>query len=543
MTHALIYTTSGLSLIAVAAIPLPWLMRAFLFWTGLSLLVVGIAYHINRPEVFRKRADGTIPLYIRWLFIPFLWGSTLYNLWAKRTDNVPALQKIENHLFLGCRLSSRDMEVLNRQDIRAILDVTAEFDALDWSAVAEEIDYLNLPVLDQAPPTAKQCIQAIHWIHAHVSKGQNVLVHCAMGRSRSALMVAAYLLSQKSHYSPQQIIEELRSIRRTVRLTKKQAELLQKLYQEGSLQTQNNAWLIVNPVAGGGKWEQHKPYILSHLEPYLKLTIKCTTPEISAARLTQEAIQDMPDIIIAGGGDGTLAEVAGELIGTKIALGIMPLGTANSLSYAIWGNSAKLTPIETACFSLTEGKSQWIDTARCNDKTMLLMAGIGFAEKMIKLADRDKKNNNGQIAYIQGLWQAALEKQHYNVRLTLDDQEPEHIHTTSLVIANAAPPTSILAQGGGAPNITDGLLDITWIDSEDKHIEQLTSLANLAVAGITNSAADMGIQYRQAKTVLLEVDPPIAYMVDGERNEPDSLRIALNHKSLKVMVPIGTECC
>lgn len=50
--------------------------------------------------------------------------------------------------------------------------------------------------------------------------------------------------------------------------------------------------------------------------------------------------------------------------------------------------------------------------------------------------------------------------------LILDDGEPFSIETNSLVVANAAPLTTILAQGKGNPDYFDGLLDITWIKSE-----------------------------------------------------------------------------
>lgn len=51
----------------------------------------------------------------------------------------------------------------------------------------------------------------------------------------------------------------------------------------------------------------------------------------------------------------------------------------------------------------------------------------------------------------------------------------------------------------------------------------------------------MGVQYRQAKTVLVESNPATAYMLDGERKEPRSLHIKLNHKSLKVMFLINNN--
>jgi diacylglycerol kinase (ATP) len=101
------------------------------------LTAVATAYVFQRPDIFRKKQDGSIPFYIRWLFIPFLCGVQLYNTWARKNDSVPAIQKIDNNLFLASRLFLSEMPELHQHGIKAILDVTAEFDGLDWSASGE----------------------------------------------------------------------------------------------------------------------------------------------------------------------------------------------------------------------------------------------------------------------------------------------------------------------------------------------------------------------------------------------------------------------
>jgi diacylglycerol kinase family enzyme len=45
--------------------------------------------------------------------------------------------------------------------------------------------------------------------------------------------------------------------------------------------------------------------------------------------LTRRAVKENSQIIVAGGGDGTVNAVANELMGTSITLGVIPLGTLN----------------------------------------------------------------------------------------------------------------------------------------------------------------------------------------------------------------------
>ncbi len=193
--HIKYYYTLGafIALCLCIAIPNVVLQMAF-GWVALSLGLVSSAYWFNSAGVFRKSQDGSIPWYISWSFVPFLMGCQAYNAWARKHDKVPAIQKIDKQLYLACRLFPNDVEQLKREKIGAILDVTAEFDALEWTLVDENIEYLNIPVLDHSVPTVAQVNQAVNWLHNQVRKGNNVVVHCALGRGRSVLMLAAYLV-------------------------------------------------------------------------------------------------------------------------------------------------------------------------------------------------------------------------------------------------------------------------------------------------------------------------------------------------------------
>ena len=171
----------------------------FFYWTALSLSLVSGAYIFNIGKIFRKRENGVIPFYIRWAFIPFLLGAQVYNAWSRKHDKVPPIQQINDNLFLACRLFPSDIDTLKSNNITAILDVTCEFDGLEWSSTQERINYLNVPVLDHSVPTRSQLNQAINWIHHQIQKNNKVVVHCALGRGRSVFVMAAYLLSQNKY--------------------------------------------------------------------------------------------------------------------------------------------------------------------------------------------------------------------------------------------------------------------------------------------------------------------------------------------------------
>ncbi len=504
-------------------------------WTGFSLIAVSSAYLLRYPALFRKREDGAIPFYIRWIFVPFLLGSWLYNEYARRTDKVPPLQKIEESLFLGCRMSTQHVDLLNENDIGAILDVTAEFDGLDWTAYQEDFAYLNIPVLDHTSPTTEQLLHAINWLDQKIADGQKVVVHCALGRGRSVLVVAAYLLAKHPSLTIDEAMANIQSIRTTARLNKRQRSALAKIQQGGHLNLSKSLTLIANPVAGGGKWKTEKADILAQLNEKFRVTVEETTPDVDGEALAKKAVEEGVDIVVACGGDGTITEVASALADTDTTLGIIPLGTANALCQVLHGYTSKIMPVGTACEIIIDGHAIYMDTARCNDKMMLLVAAVGFEERMISAADRGEKDNGGQMAYLRGLWDAISQNDNLSFSLSLEDGPTQHIDTPSLVIANAAPVTTALAQGGEPPDVTDGKLDITWLTPQASADKQFLSLAELVLTTSESKQQSDTITHTQASSLTLEFDEEVSYALDGEIFNAKHIEINIQPRSLKVL--------
>ena len=531
------------SLFAAAsfAVSLLWL-KLLLAWTALSLLVVSSAYCFNLASVFRKRSNGSMPWYSRWLFIPFLLGVRLYNHIARARDTVPPVQRIAKGLYLGARLTAADLDLLQRQRISAVLDVTAEFAALDQLSQLPDIKYLNIPVLDHACPSAAQLSQAVRWLQQQRAAGNRVLVHCALGRGRSVLVLAAFLLSRHQSQSTGQAVALIRQVRHTARLNRRQLKALRQFADNFSDTKPKPVWLIANPVSGGGKWAQAEAEIISLLSPFLSLNIQLTSETCSAQQLAQQAVAAGCELVIVCGGDGSVTEVASVLVGRDVRLGIIPLGTTNALCHALWGVSAKLLPLRSACLNILDGESKAIDTARCNDKLMLLLAGVGFEQQMIAAADRERKNALGQLAYLDGLWQAVQSNQQQDLVLTLDDKPAQALTTSSLVVANAAPLTTLLAQGGGAPDLTDGKLDVTWLKTEPSS-SALPGLAELALAGLTGLNPEIASQSCQAHRIHIQRQDgtTLHYVIDGEVFSDKALDIRIVPASLHIMLADDDE--
>lgn len=521
-----------------AAILMPYVILQILFsWCFLSLTLVSFAYAFDIPSIFRKRQDGKIAAWIRWAYIPFLLGAKAYNAWARRYDTVPAIQQVLPGLYLSRRLLPSDLEELNDKKINCIVDVTAEFVGLESAMTDKKFNYLTIPTLDHKVPSLHKLIHALNWIDTQLSLSQSVVVHCALGRGRSVFVVAAYMLSKDSSLSVEEVLSKLNKTRSTAKLNRGQIKILHAIKNKEQLQFEKPAWLIANPVSGGKKWQENMQQLIRELTKKYRLKIHETTKSSSAAEITQLALSEGIDQIIVGGGDGTVTEVATELINTKITLGIIPLGTANALCHVLYGVTTKFSPIENACNAIVSGKAKEIDTAQCNKQTILLLLGIGLEQEMIKHAHREEKNTQGQLAYLSGFFNAALSEKTQKLKVTFDNEKAMTINANSLVIANIAPFSTVLAHGGKQPEPDDGKLHISYLAAASGVGERILALSDITLSSIGVKESSSLFEANTAKKVNITAEQPVDYVIDGEHFSSNSLTISINPKSLKVYTP------
>ena len=271
------------------------------------------------------------------------------------------------------------------------------------------------------------------------------------------------------------------------------------------------ACLIFNPVAGQGNPEQDLETIESLLIPDIELAVITTTAESDPGQLATEAIANGAELIIASGGDGTLSAVAAALMNTGIPLGVISRGTANAFANAL----DLPTAIPEACATILAGDTRVVDMARCNGLPMVLLAGIGFEAETVDLADRETKNRLGMLAYVlAGLRQVSSFKP-FEVEIELEDKIIA-VSALAITIANAAPVTSILAQGSAGVIFDDGLLDLTIIAPATPLIAIATAfdLLSSTLRGEASGRADVG--FLRAKRFKVTTNPPQKVVIDGE---------------------------
>jgi len=294
-----------------------------------------------------------------------------------------------------------------------------------------------------------------------------------------------------------------------------------------------SACLIFNPVAGQSDSDQDLKKIIRILQPELELDVQLTSPEKDADQLTKAAIERGFQTIIVSGGDGTVSAAAGALIETDIPLGIIPRGTANAIASAL----GIYDTIQYACQTILNGTTHKIDVGRCNGKPMVLLAGIGFEAKTVEEADRELKNNFGMLAYVVSGLQKLDELESFEAQIETD-KNTVTISAGAVTIANAAPPTSILAQGPAGIVYDDGLLDVTLVTPKDQANALVASYELLQSAILGESADHEDINYIRTRYVKVTAQPAQKIVLDGEIIGETPIQVECIPGGLNVIVPL-----
>ncbi len=294
------------------------------------------------------------------------------------------------------------------------------------------------------------------------------------------------------------------------------------------------AHLIFNPVAGPGNAEQELTLIRDLLSPHMHLEVHETTAEDSMEAIVQEVIKTGADMILASGGDGTISEVAGALIGTGVPLGVIPRGTANAFAAAL--GLPRLLPIRNACQVILGGHTRTVDVARCNGKPMILLAGVGYEAETVERASRELKDQWGAMAYLMAGWQLLDEQNQFEAMLEVE-KDTYQFQANAITVANAAPPTSVLAQGAGEVVLDDGMLDITIATAETK-LQAVTTMLGMLGAALTKSGPQQkNVVHGRARKVKVKTDPPQKVVVDGEIVGETPIEVECIPNGLTVLVP------
>jgi YegS/Rv2252/BmrU family lipid kinase len=132
---------------------------------------------------------------------------------------------------------------------------------------------------------------------------------------------------------------------------------------------------IINPNSGTGRQKGISELISEGLDTeQYNYVIRYTERQGHATEIAKKAIEHALDIVVAVGGDGTINEVARGLVGSGVALGIIPAGSGNGLARHLGISIKPAKAIE----QLNSAEIGFMDTGLVNEQFFLNVSGVGF---------------------------------------------------------------------------------------------------------------------------------------------------------------------
>jgi YegS/Rv2252/BmrU family lipid kinase len=299
------------------------------------------------------------------------------------------------------------------------------------------------------------------------------------------------------------------------------------------------ALVIYNPAAGRFPV---KPFLKAVeaelLKAGWKIDIVATQSGDHAVQLGRQAAAEENDAAFAIGGDGTVGQVAGGLLGSETALGVLPAGTSNvwaqelGLPSFTWAYPGRL---QENARVLANAPIHCVDMGQCNEFPFMMWAGMGLdamAIHTIEPRDRLEKFFAVPEYAASTIWNAS---QWSGIRLRLWADEKEVEGHYLLAVAN-----NIRRYMGGhsilSPDahLDDGLLDL-WLFRGDSLADAFRIAYELWRGQHVNSSDAQRIPFQ---TLRVQAESSFFVHMDAEpKGVTQEAKISVHKRALKLLMP------
>lgn len=241
------------------------------------------------------------------------------------------------------------------------------------------------------------------------------------------------------------------------------------------------------------------------------------------------------DVVVAVGGDGAVLQVVNALAETKVALGIIPMGTGNLLA----GNLGIPHQLDRAVDVLVNGHHRRIDLGRVTvggkDHDFTVACGVGFDARVMQATDTREKRRLGKLAYLVQAIRQAQHVRDVTHEITLDGRRSSR-KATQVLIANFGQMGS-LVETRREIQPDDGLLDVIVVRAPGQVLGLLAGWEALRQRNLGASAA--GHVFRaQAREVRIATRRARLVETDGSVVGTTPIIASIRPAALTVIVPI-----
>ena len=287
-----------------------------------------------------------------------------------------------------------------------------------------------------------------------------------------------------------------------------------------AIASKRRALLIVNPKARNGKgFSADMRAILERGGISLVEKTAKSDETISDVILGNRDV----DLVIVGGGDGTLNAAAKGLMETKLPLAILPLGTANDFARTI---GIPADPTE-ATRQLLNYQQLPIDLGEVNGHLYFNVASIGFSAELAQKLSADAKKKWGKLGYAIAASRILMRSELFTAYLE-HDGITEKIKTLQVSVGNGK------FYGGGMAVEKDAAIDDGKLDFYSLEVDHWWKLLRLlpSLRQGTQSKWD-DVRAFPTTEVIIRTKKPRPVNTDGELSTWTPAHFRLHRKAIE----------
>lgn len=294
--------------------------------------------------------------------------------------------------------------------------------------------------------------------------------------------------------------------------------------------------IIMNPESGKKKKIKTYQEFYDRLRKYgYEGEIIFTKARGDAEKIIQ-GLEDNTDLVISGGGDGTLNEiVTGNLKRKKpLIVAPLPLGSTNDVGNMYGLDSNVYNNLE----KILKGKPKKVDICYINDSPFVYVACLGDYIDMAYATPRSLKEKYGKVAYIlYGIKQLRNKISQYCIKYKVNDEE--HTGTYSFIFVSNS------SRIAGQPDVYyDVKLDDNMFEVAFAKVKNKKEMLRMLVLISTVDVKDIpGIEYYRTNNLEIEFydKPKTSWCIDGEEYKSNNNKFTFRlEQNMKMQVPKET---
>jgi YegS/Rv2252/BmrU family lipid kinase len=247
--------------------------------------------------------------------------------------------------------------------------------------------------------------------------------------------------------------------------------------------------------------------------------------------------RDQVDMVIVGGGDGTLNAAVQGLVNTHLPLGILPLGTANDLARTLGIPSS----VPEACEIIAGGQLRSIDLGCVNDQYFLNTASMGLSVKITRNLSSEAKRTWGVLAYAVTAIQVLLKTRPFRAEIrwrapNSEKEESVQVKTLQIAVGNGR------YYGGGMAVAHDADVDDQRLDLYSLEVEHWWEVI-FALPALRNGTQFLlpNVRTIEAQEIKVFTRKTRSINTDGEITTQTPAHFRLIPHALSVFVPKTQE--